>query len=121
MCFSFSQVGRGEVVDGRDAAEHLLDVELGALRDEAVEALPHPGEAALDGAGVGVVEEDGAPGGGGDLGDAGAHLAGADDEDGGDWRGGAGIVRHTGSVGDVALPPTSPNGWCLAPPGTGRR
>ena len=52
-----------------------------ALRLELLEALPHAGEATLDRAGKGIVEQHLAPGGGDDLGDPGAHLAGADDED----------------------------------------
>ena len=63
-----------------DAAEHLVRVGA-ALLGELLEALPHRLEAALGRARRGVVERDAAAGGGDDLRDAAAHLAGSDDED----------------------------------------
>ena len=74
------QVGRDELVHGLDAREHLVRVGA-ALLGEPAEALPHRAEAALDRAGVRIVERDPPAGAGDDLGDAAAHLAGADDED----------------------------------------
>ena len=74
------QVGGDELVDGGDPAEHLVGIGA-ALLGELLEALAHRREAALGRARRGVVERDAAAGGGDDLRDAAAHLAGADDED----------------------------------------
>ena len=74
------QIGGRELGGLGHSAEHLRRGR-SPLRLELLEALLHPGEAALDGAGEGVVEQHLTAGSGDDLGDAGAHLAGADDED----------------------------------------
>ena len=74
------QIGLGELVDGRDAPEHLVGLRA-ALLVQLAEAPPHRLEAALDRPRLTVVERDLPPGRGDDLCDAGAHLAGADDED----------------------------------------
>ncbi len=74
------QLGRHEVVDGLDARQHLVRVGP-ALLGEPDEALPHRLQPAFDRTGRGVVKRDPAAGGGDDLGDPAAHLAGTDDED----------------------------------------
>ena len=73
------QVGGDDLLDRRDAAEHLLRV-AAALLGELLQALAHRREPALGRAGRGVVERDAAAGGRDDLRDAAAHLARADDK-----------------------------------------
>jgi len=73
------QVGRHEVVHRRHAGERLLGVHTALLR-ELLEAAPHRPEPALDRARERVVQGHPPPRGGYDLGDAGAHLPGTDDE-----------------------------------------
>jgi hypothetical protein len=74
------QVGAEDLVRGLDAAQHLRRVGAALLVQLRQRALDRR-EAALDGTGRCVVERDAAAGGRDDLGDAAAHLAGADDED----------------------------------------
>ena len=65
---------------GVDAPEHLVGIRPALLR-ELLEALAHRREAAVDRAGIGVVQRDMASGYRDDLRDAAAHLARAHDED----------------------------------------
>ena len=74
------QVGRRERRGLADATEHLCRGRA-SLRLEPLEALLDSGEAALDGARERVVEQHRPTGGGDDLGNAGTHLTGTDDED----------------------------------------
>ncbi len=66
--------------DGRDSGEHLVG-RRPALLGEPGKALPHGLEAALGRAGRSVMKRDTPAGGGDDLRDPGAHLAGSHDED----------------------------------------
>ena len=74
------EIGCDEVVDGGDAPEHLVGISAALLR-ELAEALRHRAERSVDRARHLVVERDTSAGGRDHLGDAAAHLAGADDED----------------------------------------
>ena len=71
---------RDDLLDRRDAPEHLVGVGAALLR-ELLEALAHRREAALGRAGIRVVERDVAAGSRDDLRDPAAHLARSHDED----------------------------------------
>ena len=73
------QVGRHEIVDGLDPAQHLVRVGPALLRQLA-EALAHRLEPTIDGARLFVVQRDATARGRHDLRDPSAHLPRADDE-----------------------------------------
>ena len=83
------EVGRHELGGLRDAHEDLVRGGA-ALRLQPLEARAHGLETALDRSREGIVQQHLPPRGGDDLGDSGAHLAGADDEDA--------LEAHRGSV-----------------------
>ena len=96
---------------GLHAGEHLVGIGA-ALLGQSVQALAHPLEARLDRARDGVVQRDAPSGGGDDLRDAAAHLAGADDEDvprlAGLWRR---RLTGGGEVQVVSIPYGRSNDW----------